>query len=58
MKDIKGFLKIKRAYSTYIQVCERVRNYKDVVALGSKDTIHRTGYAVYGLWDAFLSVGM
>jgi glutamate synthase (NADPH) small chain len=31
MKDLKGFIKIKRRGATYRPVCERVKDYKDVV---------------------------
>lgn len=37
MGDPKGFLKVKRAYSTYRPICERVKDYKWVSALRNED---------------------
>lgn len=33
MGDVKGFLKVKRAYSLYRPVCERVQDYREVTVL-------------------------
>ena len=38
MGDVKGFLKIKRQKSNYRPVCERVKDYNEVVVLRSDDS--------------------
>ena len=37
MGDVKGFLKVKRKKSEYRQVCERVKDFADVVVLPGKE---------------------